>query len=133
MTRCPSEPQLERLLAERLDDAERDSVEAHVEVCAFCQESLGRLASVASRAVPIGGRAEEAAPAEQIDPGFLRRLKELVRKENGHAGSKPTAQQPETLVATAAGAQRQAAGTATSAGTRFRILRPHARGGLGEV
>ncbi|HEX8200127.1 MAG TPA: serine/threonine-protein kinase, partial [Isosphaeraceae bacterium] len=43
MTRCPTEDQLRRLLAERLDADECRSVEAHIEACSSCHQTLARL------------------------------------------------------------------------------------------
>ena len=43
MSPCPSPEQLRRLLAEELDDAERDPLECHIEGCAACQGALEEL------------------------------------------------------------------------------------------
>jgi hypothetical protein len=40
---CPSRHDLEQLLAEQLDDRQRETLAAHVEGCACCQEALGAL------------------------------------------------------------------------------------------
>jgi tetratricopeptide (TPR) repeat protein len=74
MDRCPPREQLEYLLAERLDDAERERVEAHVEACAACQGVLDELAG------PPPGAAGQLRTAAANGPGhgsaneFLRRL-----------------------------------------------------------
>ena len=44
MNPCPTGDQLRRLLAEQLGDEERADVEAHVEGCPACQETLAELA-----------------------------------------------------------------------------------------
>jgi serine/threonine protein kinase len=73
---CPSARLLERLLAEQLDGAERDSVEIHVERCSTCQGRLELL---------VEGTAPPAPPAAPLpnDPAlepaaaFLSQLREL--------------------------------------------------------
>jgi WD40 repeat protein len=45
MNSCPSREQLQQLLDERLSQLERETIEAHVEVCTPCQETLGRLSA----------------------------------------------------------------------------------------
>jgi hypothetical protein len=74
---CPSARTLERLLAEQLTGAERDSVETHVELCAPCQGQLESLVATALRQMaPDAPRPTESGP----EPGenFLSRLKELA-------------------------------------------------------
>src|SRR5262245_58711263 len=44
MPSCPTVDQLIRLLAEQLDDAERDTAARHVEDCKSCRDALARLA-----------------------------------------------------------------------------------------
>src|SRR5438045_2743720 len=43
MNRCPSRKQLQQFLAEQLGEGLRQELEAHVEGCAACQDTLGRL------------------------------------------------------------------------------------------
>jgi serine/threonine protein kinase len=40
---CPSHTLLQELLAEQLPDSQREALEAHVEVCSVCQQTLERL------------------------------------------------------------------------------------------
>jgi hypothetical protein len=49
MTRCPSTEELRRLLADGLSGPEAEAVEAHVEVCAACQQALEQLTGNAER------------------------------------------------------------------------------------
>ncbi|HEX3147922.1 MAG TPA: serine/threonine-protein kinase [Gemmataceae bacterium] len=72
---CPSLGDLERLLAEELRGAERDSVEAHVEVCPPCQEQLSRLSAPSFHSVISAG--EGASSEVEPDDGFLHRLRGL--------------------------------------------------------
>ncbi len=77
MDRCPSPVQLERLLAERLSGRERDTIEAHVEVCGGCQAALERLVA---DPVPAGALSlTQLCPAPEAGPDqdFLARLKQL--------------------------------------------------------
>jgi hypothetical protein len=75
MSPCPSPERLRRLLAEELDDAERDPLESHVEGCAACQEALEEL----SRALVHEGERTQGGERSRSrhEPGsaFLRRLK----------------------------------------------------------
>jgi hypothetical protein len=76
LSRCPSPGVLDGLLAERLGGPERDSVEAHVEGCAPCQEYLARLsAQTFCLAAPPAGCRDEPDP--EPDEGFLRRLRDV--------------------------------------------------------
>jgi WD40 repeat protein len=76
MTRCPSNEQLARLLAEQLSPPERDALARHVEACALCQEKLARLTGTSDTttwqraAHPLRG-----APAED---DVVRRLKQVL-------------------------------------------------------
>jgi WD40 repeat protein/tRNA A-37 threonylcarbamoyl transferase component Bud32 len=74
MNPCPSTEQLRQLLAEQLNDADRDGVETHVEGCAACQSTLEELTGAL---VPAGERREGQAEGwsrHEPDSGFLRRL-----------------------------------------------------------
>src|SRR5262245_44371884 len=125
MTGCPSQEMFERLLAERLSGAERDGVESHVETCASCQQLLTRLTAADSLARQLC----EADLPSDVEPGLLRHLQELVARQPTAADS--AAEEDAADQASSDATLSQSAGTPTSAGTRFRILRPHARGGLG--
>jgi serine/threonine protein kinase len=72
---CPSAALLELLLSERLDGADRELVESHVESCAACQKELERMvpSTVAGPAPPVS--VDDYRPV--MDEGFLPRLKEL--------------------------------------------------------
>src|SRR5262245_27162740 len=67
---CPSREQLYGFLEERLEEAIRDSIEKHAEICSSCQQRLAQL-SEANFPVPARER-PEYAPKE----AFLRRLKQ---------------------------------------------------------
>jgi serine/threonine protein kinase/WD40 repeat protein len=80
MKQCPSLDQFRGLLAEQLNDADRDQIEAHVEGCDACQRTLKEL-SAGQALEPALGSGLETAPQRQSDSrhepgsGFLRRLK----------------------------------------------------------
>src|SRR5262245_61021415 len=65
MTRCPPPELLRRLLADELSGPEAESVEAHVEVCADCQQALEQLTATVDR---------RATAATDDGLNFLRRL-----------------------------------------------------------
>jgi serine/threonine protein kinase len=74
---CPPLDELDRLLAERLSDAERDAVEAHVESCSSCQQWLdSRVGTPATLTVPVPDESRQD-PVPEPDPAFLDRLKRL--------------------------------------------------------
>jgi len=74
VTPCPTAQTLERLLGETLGDAERVTVESHVETCSACQSRLEQLVSA-------GGPAQEGktTPPNRAEPDeeFLNRLRQL--------------------------------------------------------
>jgi WD40 repeat protein len=70
MDQCPSATALRRFLAEQLPDAESGHVEAHVEACARCQQSLEELTG-ANRVHAAGA---ETLTTNQPDATFLRRV-----------------------------------------------------------
>jgi WD40 repeat protein len=70
---CPSPDRLRQLLADQLGGAERASLEAHIEGCLACQESLATLTDEGGAATPPLP-APVAAP--ESDAGFVRRLGE---------------------------------------------------------
>jgi len=80
MTRCPDRDCLERLLAEGLEDAEREAVVDHVEVCPRCRQALEALAAAASEGpeqTPLAPRRQgehAAGPLSQPEegPAWLR-------------------------------------------------------------
>ena len=79
---CPTQESLERLLREELGDADRRRIEAHVEACAACQETLHHLASGAAGPAPHALRAalsEERPPdTEPEAETFLRQLQQRM-------------------------------------------------------
>ncbi len=76
-------------------------------------------------AVPTN-RSARAKLAELDEPEIEATLARVARSKNGPATDAEDDDDPE-------GTASIAVGTATSDGQRFRILRPHARGGLGAV
>src|SRR5437763_1632151 len=68
MNLCPTEHDLHELLADRFPDAQRTSVEGHIEVCPACQRQLDALtqADELKLATPHVGARES--------PTFLARL-----------------------------------------------------------
>ena len=80
MRDCPAPERLERLLREELGDAERSCIEAHVEECAACQETLHDLALNTPGPAPPHLRAalSESIPAETAAEAetFIERLRQ---------------------------------------------------------
>jgi tetratricopeptide (TPR) repeat protein len=75
MTRCPSSDRLQQLLADQLAGPEAEAVEAHVETCARCQQTLERLTSARheqSGEVPV----QRQDAAEETVSALLRRLEQ---------------------------------------------------------
>src|SRR5262249_1866253 len=81
MTRCPGSDCLERLLAEQLQDGEREAVVDHVEVCPQCRQALEALVASASRGseqTPLTPQrlrnGYAAGPLSQLEeaPAYLR-------------------------------------------------------------
>ncbi len=110
MTPCPPPGKLQQLLAAELKAPEFSEIEAHVESCPECRQVLERL----TREEPILGRFRRSAtePTHELSPEFRRRLVETIKPcVIRHIPSTPA----QTSV------------------NRFRILRPHESGGLGEV
>lgn len=75
---CPSLDILERLLAEKLTGAERDSVETHVENCTSCQGQLERFVAATLREA-----VRPATPGPEPAEDFLSRLRELPPPQPG--------------------------------------------------
>jgi WD40 repeat protein len=71
MTGCPGREQLRQLLAEQLGAAEGAALEAHVEGCAVCQESLARLSDGEDTGAP-----PPPTGVPESDADFVRRLGE---------------------------------------------------------
>jgi serine/threonine protein kinase len=74
---CPSSQDLGRLLAEALIGLERDRVEAHVEGCGACQETLEGLTAVAFGPVQSSARDDttwDRRPLAVSPPSFLDEL-----------------------------------------------------------
>src|SRR5262245_13435953 len=81
---CPSGAQLRKFLDERLEDLERDSIAAHAEGCAACQQRLAELSGVTFMA-PARQR-----PEYEPDEAFLRRMKEGGPGSSLHLGADST-------------------------------------------
>src|SRR4051812_37925435 len=88
-TACPSVGDLERLLAEDLRGAERDTVESHVEACVTCQEQLARLSTPSFRSV--AGDPDGTGPDPEPDERFLRLLRESPPRTGDTASAPPLA------------------------------------------
>jgi WD40 repeat protein/serine/threonine protein kinase len=75
---CPSAQQLQHLMAEQLAEAEAEALEAHVEVCATCQQALERLLVAAGPFPPGPGEKSTGDNPLAADAGeeFLRRLEQ---------------------------------------------------------
>jgi hypothetical protein len=78
MSSCISPEQFQRLVAERLSEAERETLEGHLAGCSPCQQALEHLLDEALgstndlQALPAGG---PEAPPPPLEP-FLRELQD---------------------------------------------------------
>jgi tRNA A-37 threonylcarbamoyl transferase component Bud32 len=72
MSDHPSPEKLQELLNGKLDDAERRSIEAHVQVCEPCQQRLNQLTDAAE--VVRSPHPDAQPPEPPADPAFLERL-----------------------------------------------------------
>src|SRR5205807_1090363 len=75
MNPCPGREQLERLLSEQLNDAERVMVATHVEACSACQQHLHELAGDTT-----DDRRSLFPPPEasRLGPDLLRRMEQAL-------------------------------------------------------
>jgi non-specific serine/threonine protein kinase/serine/threonine-protein kinase len=104
---CPSRDQLWQLLVDQLSPAERAALDTHVEVCTDCQETLAWLSDDAGLIPAQPLLAGRPAPLSESVVHFVRYL--------AHHPPSPCPEEP------------------VLAGLRYRPVRLHARGGLGEV
>ncbi len=120
---CPPAESLERLLGEVLTDPERECIEAHVEGCTACQETLHRLAQSAPGPAPAHLQSALSEPAvgeatAEAD-AFLEALKQKVVSSgsDGRPGWQPS--------------ESESAGLPEVAG--YEILEELGRGAVGVV
>src|SRR6516164_6938377 len=71
MSPCPNREQLRQLFADQLNATDRATLEAHVEGCAACQDSLARLSDEGSAGTP-----PPPVAVPESDADFVRRLGE---------------------------------------------------------
>jgi WD40 repeat protein/predicted Ser/Thr protein kinase len=78
MSRCIVPEQFQRLLAEQLSQAECKALDAHVDACPRCQETLARLLEAEDDTAELDRRLlRQAGPESACEPAdFLRRVKE---------------------------------------------------------
>src|SRR5258708_23069730 len=74
MSGCPSRELFDRLLQDQLAEAERQSLEEHVETCGRCQDVLDRLAR-GEDGTRDSWAAARHGPAAVPEDDFLRQLK----------------------------------------------------------
>jgi WD40 repeat protein/tRNA A-37 threonylcarbamoyl transferase component Bud32 len=75
MTRCPQSSQLQQLCGGHLSPAEQETLAAHVEECASCQQLLARWNEETGSYLPQASSALESAPPT-LPADFLQRLKD---------------------------------------------------------
>jgi hypothetical protein len=104
MSHCPSLEELRQLLADELDAARRQAVEAHVETCSACQEALARLSNGGEEAQTPRLPASSSTPLPASEVDFIERLKEHPPDpeqeasrpaEESSEGANPLPQRPE--------------------------------------
>jgi len=87
MNRCIPPDQFHRLLDEQMNAAERQTLEAHVDGCALCQEALARLLEETEGNAPGLKwrclRPSESASTLDVPNGFLQRLKLHLAQTTG--------------------------------------------------
>ncbi|MGP0067278.1 MAG: zf-HC2 domain-containing protein, partial [Isosphaeraceae bacterium] len=123
MSDCPTAENLERLLGEVLTGAERERIEAHVEDCAACQETLHRLASSVPGPAPVHLQSALSEPTLPEARGEADAFLEVLKQKVASSGSdgRP-ASQP---------GQSESAGLPEVAG--YAILGELGRGAVGVV
>lgn len=97
MDHCPTADQLRRFLADELSASEASAVEAHLEECASCQQTLDQLTAATLSGADADGKCGS-------DSTFLRQLQHqppngtwpAVAQKDGEAG--PTPATPATLI-----------------------------------
>jgi serine/threonine protein kinase len=82
MNACPPFEKLEMLLADKLGDAERDVMEAHVESCSSCQQQLDSFSSTPSSLLRSAASSAKANmdisdAASEPNEGFVERLRQI--------------------------------------------------------
>jgi WD40 repeat protein len=87
MKLCPTDDELQRLLADRLSDEVRTVVEGHIETCASCQQQLDRITQADELQLGVS-----PAATKNTGPAFLQRLQheypaELLQDEAALNGS----------------------------------------------
>lgn len=87
---CPTPETLERLLGERLGDAERTAVESHIETCPACQNRLEQLVSAGG---PAPERQTVSWDRPEPDEAFLDRLRQLAPRTQPAAAETVSVQQ----------------------------------------
>ena len=76
MSHCPSSEELRQLLADELSAARREAVEAHVETCSACQETLARLSDACEEQQTPRSPAPSSTPLPASEADFIQHLKE---------------------------------------------------------
>jgi WD40 repeat protein len=88
MSPCPSSEELLLLLADQLSAARREALEAHVETCAACQETLARLSDAEEgQTPPFPASSSTPLPASELD--FVQHLREHP-PSTAEGASRPT-------------------------------------------
>ncbi len=82
MTSCPSDEQLDQLLADALNVAERDALAEHVEGCATCQQALARISRTFD--AETWRRVKQLHPSSETEDAIVQRLKLARRASAPH-------------------------------------------------
>jgi serine/threonine-protein kinase len=123
---CPTAEVLRRFSVGKLADHVLIRVGRHLERCAGCSLALGALGPAGDKLIELLQRPAQADPGLQRTPADDVRPEEVPTLPQNGAGS--TGRRDAERAGSGC-----AVGTATGDGRRFRILRPHAQGGLGAV
>jgi WD40 repeat protein/tRNA A-37 threonylcarbamoyl transferase component Bud32 len=133
MNPCPPRDRLALLLAEQLSEAEAGPIEAHLETCTHCQETLAELASP-DQAARAEANLHPPVPGRDPRPEFLRRLREVNPDADDPGRTSDAA--PTTVLPSGSPAAAPAAAWTAVGGPEvpgYEVLGVLGRGGMGVV
>ncbi len=137
MNVCANRDQLERLVHDRLPEADRVRIAAHIESCAFCQEVVEQL----TRAPSAAAGADSDRTSTDFDQGLLERLEACgpllvdddADKTSSFVSDRMEALPEQSPINPQGPDRRGPARHSQPAIAGFRIIREIGRGGMGVV